>query len=232
VQQPPPSEQPSPFAGSFYQGQPQPGYPPYPGQPQPGYAQPGYPPYQGQPGYPYAAGYMPQPQSSQSTKKIALRYGLIFGAILAGVYIFQIATNWIYSQSMPSLAFRYHLPISRLVLYGYLILAVFTLIYWVIYFLAGLFAARRAGQVGTATVACLWAGLCYFVLYVVGLGINMLILLNLLHGRVLPGYFSGLGRNILLVLVLHVIGIGIGTLGGLLGKSTGRKQGPVTPFVR
>jgi hypothetical protein len=200
---PPPSEQPPPA----YQGQPQSDYSPYQGQQQPGPS-----PYQGQPGY-----WFP-PSQPPSTSKIALKYGLIAGAIMVGGIILQ----FILARMLPFLIVYYRISIIQAVLFFSTIpLAVLTLINWTSYFLAGFFTARKGG---TAIIACLWAGLCYLVIYCLSFGINIFLLMAARSGRVSPGYFTSLGIGIAIMLALHALGIGIGILGGLLGKNAARKQ--------
>lgn len=221
MQEQPPSanlpEQQSPLAA----------YPPDQRQPQPG-----YPLYQGQP---FMPGYPFQPPRTQPTGKIALKYGLIFGAILVGADLLEFVAGTLFSRLLPSLQAQYHLSFSALALYSLVIPGIFVLIDWVIYFLAGLFTARRAQQVGTATIACLWASLCYFVIYILGLGINVLITWSEItrYNLSVIGYFVNVGTGLVETLILNIgLGIGIGTLGGLLGKSLASKRAqPMPPML-
>jgi hypothetical protein len=212
VQQPPsptPSEQPSPYAANqtSYQGQPQPAYPPYPGQPDYGYSFP--------------------PSQPQSTGKIALKYGLIFGAIMVVFSLLRFAFNWF----IPQMTHDYHLSISAMVLYTLLLTAIFTLIYWGLYFCAGLFASRQTRQIGTASFACLWASLCYFAIYCVLTGISALTLLTRVGGSIImTSYITSIGIGFAIVLFVQIgLGCGIGALGGLVGKNLVRKEPSPAP---
>jgi len=143
---------------------------------------------------------------------------LICGAILAGDYILQ----FILGRMLPFLVSQYHISlVQAALLFSTIPFIVLTLINWSAYFLAGFFTARKGG---TAIIACLWASLCYFVIYFLGLGINLFLLMARDGGRIPPFYFTSIGIGFVTALTLHGLGIGIGALGGLLGKNSARKQ--------
>lgn len=124
---------------------------------------------------------------------------------------------------IPLLAALYHMSIVELTIFFSTIpLIIFTLINWSAYFLAGFFTARKGG---TAITACLWTGLCYFVIYCLELVINVMLFMAARDGRIPPSfYFTSIGIGFVTMLILHGLGIGIGVLGGLLGKNAARKQ--------
>lgn len=203
-------------------------YPPNQGQPQPA-----YPFYQGQPVMP---GYPWPPAVAQPTGKIALKYGFIFGAILAACAVLATIVNTIYSRFLPVLQAQYHLSYSALSLYSLVLVGIFMLIHWAIYFLAGIFTARRARRVSTATIACLWAGLCYLIMYVILFSIGQVIIFSTmakLGSFVDASSFLVIGIRAVITLILDIgLGIGIGALGGLLGRSLASKQAPPMPQMR
>lgn len=203
VQQfPPPPESGTSFAA----------YQPVQGQPQHGY--PGHQPYPGQPAS--------QLLSPQSLRKIALKYGLIFGAILIVCYLLETGASMILMQQMFQHPSTSSTGLITYTIYNYIRIAVFTLIYWSIYFLAGIFAARRAQRVGTAFAACLWASLCYLVVYCLVVGSGVVTNWNVIaRGDFSTSmYLMNIGTGFALTCILHIgLGLGIGALGGLLGKS-------------
>jgi len=79
-----------------------------------------------------------------------LKYGLIFGLIIVVRLALGTAIITAFSQALPQLTASYSLKPSDFALASNIITAIYMLIDWVIYFLAGLFAARRVPQVRTA----------------------------------------------------------------------------------
>ncbi|WP_207229215.1 hypothetical protein [Ktedonosporobacter rubrisoli] len=223
MQQPPyqpPSKQQPPFA------------PPPPPEQQPPAAYPSYyQPYPGQAGYPPAyGGYQPPQSVTKTSGKIALKYGLIFGAVLAAVALLQFGSSRLLNPSILEMARRYYLSASQLSFFFQLIAVFFTLIYWSIYFLAGFFSARRAGEMKAASTACLWAALCYFVIDCLLLVLNVILTMSVFRGRLPGSYLGVLAQGVMLNLILNIaLGIGVGALGGLLGKNLANKQGAPRP---
>jgi hypothetical protein len=198
---PPPPGQPPQFSAYSPSGQelPQPGYPPYAAQPNSGYSFP--------------------PSQPKLTGKIALKYGLIFGTIMAAIVLLRYALNlisvYLYHQF-------YHF--ISLGMYSILLTVIFTLIYWGVYFCAGIFAARQARQLGAACFACLWASLCFFVVYCLSLTVTILSTLSLLiSASSWNSYLIGLASGFAGVFFIQIgLGYGIGVLGGLVGKKLAR----------
>lgn len=176
----------------------------------------------------YPPPYTPFSPQPPSTQKIALKFGLIFGAIFVGRLLLETVFYFAYNQSLPVLVATYHLALSAISALSLTITAFFTLIDWIIYFLAGFFTARRARNVNAAVIACLWANLCYGVISLVLTAISVLSTMSILAGRenVLTGYLPSVGLNVVVDLfLLHIgVGTGIGALGGLLGKSTAPRE--------
>lgn len=201
MQQPPfspPPEQPPQFAAYPPPGQglPQSGYPPYSAQPQGGY------------------GYSFPPAQPKPIGKIARKYGLIFGTIMVAIALFRYALGLV----APYLAYQFHFSISAISISSFLFTVIFTFIYWGIYFCAGIFAARQMRQIRAASFACLWTSLCYFAAYCLLFVIFPLSLQNSAASR--SFYLTSLTTDFAIVLFIQIgLGIGIGTLGGLLGKS-------------
>ncbi|GHO85961.1 hypothetical protein [Dictyobacter formicarum] len=198
---------------------------PLPAQPQ--QPQPAAPFYQEQHGYP---GYSPLPTQSPSTGKIALKYGLIFGAILVARLIIGYVFTLLFNQAIPQIRATYHLPVSTIAIYSFLLTAFFTFLDWIIYFLAGLFAARQTRKISPAVFACLWANLCYSVVSCLLTGISLVYTMSIFAGRsaLIASYLTSAGINFAVVLILlHIgLGTGIGALGGLLGKNIAPRQTP------
>src|SRR5207248_1742023 len=106
--------------------------------------------------------------------------------------------------------------------------------------LAGLFASKRTGKVGTGTLAGLWSGLICSVIVVGVLGLMLLVvthnpaftdeMMTALRNSNMPSsvtsqqamLYMGIGMIILAVVWVAVgvgTGAGIGAIGGLIGKS-------------
>ncbi|GCE07604.1 hypothetical protein [Dictyobacter aurantiacus] len=152
-----------------------------------------------------------------STKKIALKYGLVFGAILVLRYLIGNAVIVAFSQASPQFIATYHLSFIMISPRNLQITTV--LLDWIIYFLAGFFVARRARQVTASVIACIWASLCYTLAGVVT-GISVIAVLSLLAGRDSGYLFSVRLHFIVMFLLLHFgMGTSIGALGGLLEKN-------------
>lgn len=215
--QQPPSPGPANYPGSFPPAPQQPGqsqaYPPasaqlnYAGYP----SQPGMPPVS----YPYP-GYPPQSAQPRTTGAAVLKYGLIFGAILVVAYLINLGVGRVLVQVLISAEYSPSVigPLS------YIPTIIFTLVYWVIYFLAGLFAARQARNVTAATLTGLLASLCFFVVYFIVLIINAASVWGMItrYGEV-GLYLASLGVSTAVTLIVQIgLGIGLAALGGLLGK--------------
>ncbi|GHO56786.1 DUF3824 domain-containing protein [Ktedonobacter robiniae] len=216
--QQPPSPGPANYPGSFPPVPQQPGqsqaYPP--ASAQPNYA--GYPSQPGMPlvGYPYP-GYPPQPARPRTTRAAVLKYGLIFGAILVVAKLIDASVGHAFIQVLISAAAYSQSTIEAL---SYIPTIIFTLVYWVIYFLAGLFAARQARNVTAATLTGLLASLCFFVAYFIVLIINLAPIWGvIMRIGVVGNSLAGLGVSIAITLIVQIgLGIGLAALGGLLGK--------------
>ena len=220
VQQPPfpmpPEQQPSssPSSTPPEQQQPLASYPSIQGQ-----QQPGYPPYPGQSGFP---GYGFQSPETRSSGNIALKYGLIFGAIAIVVNILQITINRI---AFPIFFNAFHASENALSLniYSITLSIVFAVFYWIVYFFLGFLVGRRTQRVGDTSIAALWTSLCYFVIYCLVVVFSIIPILHTIGlnlGLVLSSLISGVA----FVLIVNIgLGIGICALGGLLGKNLTHK---------
>lgn len=145
-----------------------------------------------------------------------MKYGLIFGAILVVAYLINLGVGRVLVQVLISAEYS---P-SAIGALSYIPTIIFTLVYWVIYFLAGLFAARQARNVTAATLTGLLASLCFFVVYFIVLIINVASVWGVItrYGEV-GGYLTSLGVGIAVTLIMQIgLGIGLAALGGLLGK--------------
>jgi hypothetical protein len=171
----------------------------------------------------------PKPSDSRSVQRVALKYGLIFGLIIVVRLALGTAIITAFSQALPQLVASYSQKPSDFALVSNIITAIYTLIDWVIYFLAGLFAARRVPQVRTAIFTSLWVDLCYGLVFCVIIGINLFLLsVTLSQYRAIPmgAYVSGIivqaGTSLLL---LHIVlGTAIGALGGLVGARSASRR--------
>jgi hypothetical protein len=161
----------------------------------------------------------PQPQSA---KKIARKYGLIFGAIAIGIYILRSVIGQWFTRYL----FQHDFSTATINLYSLALFVVSTMIYWSIYFLTGFLTARRVQRVVTAIIACLWVSLCLFGIYCLFYSYNTIRFFAEYRGPYVES-FTSIAIKVGLFLVLEVgLGIGIGTFAGLLGY---RKQTPPVP---
>lgn len=199
---------------------------PTPGQ---GLSQPGYPPYSAQPN----GGYSSPPSQPKFTRKIALKYGLIFGAIMVVIDLLSYALSLIFRPLYLYLGQQFHFSIpmgSSIIYYSLLPTVIFTLIYWGVYFCAGIFVARQAQQIGAAvTLVCLWASLCRFAIYCLLTVVGVLSSLSLQRSASFwTAYLTSIAIGFAILLFIQIgLGCGIGILGGLVRKN--RVRGSQVP---
>lgn len=157
------------------------------------------------------------------TGRPALRQGLIFGAIsgIIGIALFALGT---FLSGLGTITF---------------ILAI--IVPLAAYVLAGLFASQVTGKVSTGTIAGLWAGLFGSVIYSIGLfalaypnidtfrqaaqkavtqqGSNFTYTNSVI--------ITGLVFFLIIVIIASILlGLGVGAIGGLIGKSRAKVQPP------
>ncbi len=161
-------------------------------------------------------------------QRVVLKYGLIFGLIIIVRLALGTAISTAFSQALPALAASNHLPLTSFALIFNLITAFYTLIDWVIYFLAGFFAARRLPQIRTAIFTSLWVNGCYTLVFLIITGISLfLITLTLPQYRdtMMGAYISGIITQALVTLILlhFIFGTAIAVLGGLLGARSANR---------
>src|SRR5450631_1585088 len=170
-----------------------------------------------------------------STGKIAFRYGLIFGLIQTAI---ALTTALVTSLTDP-------LGLNAGLTFGLGSLIFLTSL--AAYFIAGTFAAKQTGRVGTGTISGLWTGVVYGVL---GCIITIVLFLTIRYPKLVDHYNTvgyptsitpattraasmagGIGFPIFGLFVAIGIGAGIGALGGLLGRSQARKNAPPQPYL-
>jgi hypothetical protein len=189
-----------------------------------------------QPGAPWEAG--PQqlqapfsvappslPENSRLIHRIALKYGLIFGLIIVVRLALGTAITAALSSALPELIASNRLTLYNAPIIVNIITAFYTLIDWVIYFLAGFFAAQHVPQVRTAIYTSLWVNGCYTLVSCVITGINLFLLtlaLSQYRAVEMGVYISGIITQTAIMLILFhiVLGTAIGALGGLLGTKS------------
>ena len=170
--------------------------------------------------------------ASSSPRKVAFRYGLIFGLIQAAIALIVALLNIFVLSSNTGVV---------LVLNGLVFLTGLAA-----YFIAGMMASRQTGKVSTGTISGLWAGVFYGVL---GFIITTILFLSITYPKLIDHYNSvgypsnvsqsafkagivagGVGLYFLGLIFAIGVGAGIGALGGLLGRSQARKNAPLQPY--
>jgi hypothetical protein len=174
--------------------------------------------------------------SPQQPGHPALKWGLIFGGILALLSIasstLQLATG-AYSQLGDPSASQAHLGTTLLLGCGGFIVEA------ALYFFAGMLAARANGKVGAGALAGLIAAA---IGSVIGGVISIFVLTNLSltpppGAGIDPVQYTSLLRTIIIIAAIGgiVIGLGIGTgiaaLGGLVGRGQYESAHPLQPMA-
>lgn len=176
---------------------------------------------------------MQQPQTLPGSGRIALKYALIFGGVIALIDVLYSVlldvTNLGFldslSQALSSL--NYFLSV---VLYNLIISLPVYLLLAVMVWLAGLFAARKTNKASTGMLAGLWVGLYYVIvdLLIATIALDLLVVFpqivqntsSLAEAAVVErtiltnGIIYSLGAG----LVLIGLSVGIGALAGAAGK--------------
>jgi hypothetical protein len=167
-----------------------------------------------------------------SSRKVAFRYGLIFGLIQAAIAIVvSLLSKFVLSSNTG----------VTLVLNGIVFLIGLTA-----YFIAGMLASRQTGKVSTGTISGLWTGVFSGIL---GCIVNVVLFLSITYPTLIDHYnkvgypsnvsqsafkvgaiAGGVGIYILGFIFAIGVGAGIGALGGLLGRSQARKNAPPQPY--
>ena len=175
-------------------------------------------------------------QNNQPAKtgRVALRWGLIFGVILAlvndGIYLItslisahSLSTTT--TSSVASTALGLSLGLSCLIF----------LIGLAAYFVAGILAARQTGLVRTGVFAGMWTGGVYGI-------VDLIVRLIVVFAITLPAeqallttstattrqflVVGGIIEVVIAFLLAIGVGAGMGALGGLIGRSNARKRMP------
>ncbi len=196
-----------------------------------------YPGGQGQPPSGYNQ-YNGPDQNNQPAKtgRVALRWGLIFGVILAvvddGIYLINSlisahSLSTTTTSSVASTALGVSLGLSCLIF----------LIGLAAYFVAGILASRQTGLVRTGVFAGMWTGGVYGV-------VDLIVRLIVLFAITLPVeqalrttststataqqflVVGGIIEVVIAFLLAIGVGAGMGALGGLIGRSNARKRMP------
>ncbi len=175
---------------------------------------------------------MQQSNTPQNAGKVAFQWGLIFGLILglvdAGILLLNAFVNSASGNAGLALLFS---------VIGFLLgLAA--------YFVAGILASNKTGKVSTGTFAGLWTGAIYGVIgFVVSMTLFFTVSLpKLQNASTYPStsslspdtfrtaaIFGGVGFAIFGICLAVGLGAGLGSLGGLIGKSTSKVARPTYP---
>jgi hypothetical protein len=163
----------------------------------------------------------PRPRSDG---RVALKYGLIAGAILAAItivvffiLIIPAVSNTLYKmfpQTIPGTYF------NLLNIFTSLFVALLNMI---VYFCTGLLTTKRTGKMGTAMLACLWALLCFLFADLCTLVVSLFMLLPFMSGPLLgqlliTSITYDVFTFIIDLILACVLGFGAGALGALIGK--------------
>lgn len=160
----------------------------------------------------------PHQQQAHFIKDVIMKYALTSGILLA---LFTLVESFI-RQALLSLLAITGDYLSLYFRFPYIAL----LFFWAIYFLTGLFAARRTQKLGVACIISLWASLGYLAMFCLLSYRSLFEFFRFLSGRIsdptsIIQYSSYIGFEIF----LHIgVGIGVCILGGLLGKRLAQKK--------
>jgi hypothetical protein len=164
---------------------------------------------------------MQQGYNQPGTSKVAFRYGLIVGLILAAfesaILLFNTFGTLATANVVLALALSGFGLLAGLAAYG----------------VAGFMASKQTGKVSTGTIAGLWTGtfygiICFIVSMTLFFGINFPKAMELANNSTsisnIEAYragfiIGGVGFAIFGILLAIGLGAGLGALGGLIGKS-------------
>lgn len=193
---------------------------------------------------------MQQPQTPPSPIRASLLYGLIFGAIIGAIDIIyalildlgHLPFLTTFANALFKAFYRFP-PILFNIVYNLIINAPLYTLLLVAFLLAGVFAARKSQKVSAGLLAALWTGLLFLVidLLIVGVLFSFLIVfpqyarsgtsasdLASIESSTISAIFTyGLITNIAVI----AIGLGLGALGGLMGRGSQGVQPYPTPYA-
>jgi hypothetical protein len=175
--------------------------------------------------------------------KVAFQQGLFFGLVLAGINDTLYVLNSVLNQT-PATTETNAGAVGTSVLIGFGVGCLIFLLSLGAYFGAGILAARQTGRVSTGTFAGMWAGAIYgFIDFLVKVVIQLTITIPA-DAQSLQGTspdsaqstanilgVAGIVGAFLLVLVAVGLGAGLGSLGGLIGRSISKVKPPERMLV-
>ena len=169
-------------------------------------------------------------QHPPESGKTAFRYGLIFGI---GLFVIGMIL----------------VTIGTITFHGSPIGVYFTVFYWliglVVFFLVGIFAAKKTGKVSTGTLAGLWAGISEGALYAIfsiilffaySLNAEANALTTSSSGQFTAettrqlAIVGGIIGAVFSLLIAIGLGAGLGALGGLVGRATSKFKPLAQPY--
>jgi hypothetical protein len=178
--------------------------------------------------------------------KIAFRQGLFFGLVLAGVNDILYVLNSVFNQT-PTAIGTNSSAVGVSVLIGFVVGCLIFLLDLGAYFGAGILAARQTAKVSTGMLAGLWTGVIYgLVDFIVKIIIQITVTIPATSQYLQPTATPGTGSaqsaaNIVgaisitwafvLMLASIGIGIGLGALGGLIGRNMSKIKRPEQVLV-
>lgn len=182
---------------------------------------------------------MQQPQTLASPMKASLVYSLIFGSIIGGLdIIYALILDLGHLPFLNSFsdmlfkAFYRFPPIFFDIVYNLIINAPLYILLLVALLVAGVFAARKSKKVSAGLLAALWTGLLFLLvdILIVGVLFSFLIVFPQYAQDVTPaselaGFeaatLTGIFTYVLITdIILVAIGLGLGALGGLMGRGS------------
>lgn len=181
---------------------------------------------------------MRQPQTLPGSGKVALKYGLIFGGAIGLIdIIYSVildAANPGFLDSLAQALSSLNGSILFSILYVLIISLPIYLLLFVAFLLAGRFAARQTHKTSTGLLAGLWAAVLFVVidLLIANLGLEVLIVFPQIQ-REDPAAAASIEQSILFNIffygivagvILIGLGLGIGALGGAMGKGKALPQ--------
>ncbi len=174
---------------------------------------------------PYFYSYSPQPglQERGLARKTAFKQGIISGGIL--IFVGFLLGWFDLLVLLPLVLRQLHWTITQYVL---LTLGLSLVLYSIIFFFTSMYTAYLTSKVSIGIIACLWTALWQLLAFPILFWVGVLAASSALKSN--PSFLqiqiTLFLENLVSILAFSILGVGLGALGGLLGRSMSKQSQP------